>query len=57
MSAVATGEEEVQVFKLNVKTNDILKKNSADVVAAARADRANTLARNLRKNFEGLPCS
>ena len=51
VSAVATGEEEVQVFKLNVKTNDILKKNSSDVVAAARADRAKHIGTKFAKKF------
>ena len=51
VSAVATGEEEVQVFKLNVKTNDILKKNSADVVAAARADRRKYIGTKFAKKF------
>ena len=49
VSSVATGD--VQVFMLNVKTNDIVTKNSAEVVAAANAARTQKIGNKYGKRF------
>ena len=51
VSGVATGDDQVQVLKLNIKTNDILTKNAAEVVAAAKAARAKQVGTKFAKKF------